>query len=486
MMLGIVGKAWPRFFFLGELAFRLTQWLHSPKSRESFDDPEKANQHPLTNLESWKVGEPLGLLESDLEYLTREEANQIIARFESIQHSFNNLLFWTGIPRDWAQRWADDHAMLTLTTAMGPLMDLADPGCPKNRMDYPEWSRYVKGASGIFSRYACICGVIRVLTIPPSEFWRLRQNSTYRTIEEPVLKGMVGSIHALQINFVHLLAGSKEIEYEAWPDDHTHEWLIRQDTNTLDFLLPPPRVMNACSNITSGKKKKKRKKKERNGPAEADHSLVVGTAHLQHRPSTKAKHEHPSSNFQGSIQQSLRKVKCEMSSKQRPAPSGARSSGDGAKGGSHEAQSLIKRTESKLAEVRNQTGSTGRREGQSTIENHTSPAKKLQSNTKSTGGEQTAKTAHYAAKRRRRSLETAQKANQSIERTEQTSKKAEKKTEKKTEKTTEKTMEKETEKKTEKTTKKKKKKKRTETKKCERSDTGENRRLKLLLSDAEQ
>jgi hypothetical protein len=42
--------------------------------------------------------------------------------------------------------------------------------------------------------------------------------STYRTIEEPVLKGSTGCCCAVQINSVHLLAKSKELEYQIWPE----------------------------------------------------------------------------------------------------------------------------------------------------------------------------------------------------------------------------------------------------------------------------
>lgn len=202
----------------------------------------------------------LSFSNDDLEYLTREEAEQIIDQFEKLSHSFDRLLFWTGIPREWAQQWADDHGMLTLTSAMGPLMDVANPQCPKIRMDYLKWSRYVKGASDIFSRYACTCGVVRVLTLPPSEAWRLRPNSTFSVIEESVLKGaMGGSSRALRVHKVHLLIGSTATEYEVWPEDQTREWLGSHGTTVLKFMVPPPLSTGSCGDTT--KKKRRRKKK---------------------------------------------------------------------------------------------------------------------------------------------------------------------------------------------------------------------------------
>jgi hypothetical protein len=71
----------------------------------------------------------LSVSNNDLEYLTREEAEQIIDRFKKIPQSSDRLLFWTGIPREWAQQWANDNGMLTLTSAMGPLMDSTDQRC---------------------------------------------------------------------------------------------------------------------------------------------------------------------------------------------------------------------------------------------------------------------------------------------------------------------------------------------------------------------
>jgi hypothetical protein len=73
--------------------------------------------------------ELLSVSSNDLEYLTPEEAEQIIDRFKKIPQSYDKLLFWTGIPREWAQQWADDHGMLTLTSAMGPLMNSKDQRC---------------------------------------------------------------------------------------------------------------------------------------------------------------------------------------------------------------------------------------------------------------------------------------------------------------------------------------------------------------------
>jgi hypothetical protein len=180
----------------------------------------------------------LSVSNNDLEYLTREEAEQIIDRFEKIPQSSDRLLFWTGVPREWAQQWANNNGMLTLTSAMGPLMDSTDQGCLRRVKAQGEWSKYVKGASGIFARYACRRGIVRVLTLPPSWAGFIRPESTYRTIEEPVLKGVSGCYSAKQINTVHLLATLGELEYQTWPENRIPERLRYGDAGSLNFRLP--------------------------------------------------------------------------------------------------------------------------------------------------------------------------------------------------------------------------------------------------------
>lgn len=251
---GVTGQAFFLFLSFGESVLRFAQWLRYRSPPAIF--PDVVAETDLC-LQAGSGGETtcklLSVLDGDLEYLSREEADNIIARFEGIPSSLDRLLFWTGLPREWAQRWADEHGMLTLTSAMGPLMDIAHPLCLKKKKKGKDWSKYVKGASNIFSRYACTCGVVRVLTVPPSETWRLRPNSTFRSIEEPVLKGIVGSAHALRVKYVHLLSGPKDAEYEVWPEDHTQAWLDSYGNDTLNFLLPP---------TTSTARKKKNKSGE--------------------------------------------------------------------------------------------------------------------------------------------------------------------------------------------------------------------------------
>jgi hypothetical protein len=178
-------------------------------------------------------------MDSDLKFLTRKEAEQIIAQFHDMPQSADRLLFWTGVPRNWAQQCADEHGLLTLTSAMGPLMDARDKNCLKSGKGKKKWKKYVKGTSAIFARYACGRGIVRVLTLPPSRAEFVRPLSSYRTLEEPVLKGSTGCCCAAQINSVHLLSDFRTLEYQIWPEDHRSDCLECSGASTLVFKLPP-------------------------------------------------------------------------------------------------------------------------------------------------------------------------------------------------------------------------------------------------------
>jgi hypothetical protein len=207
-------------------------WIYSQAPRETFSSGELTISKARTN-------ESLLVSDNDLKYLTQEEAEQIIERFEELPQSYDRLIFWTGIPRKWAQKWADDHSMLTFSSAMGPLMDRTDDRCLRRIKKSKQWSKYIKGACIIFARYACKRGIVRVLTLPP--YWAafIRPQSTYRNIEEPVLKGRSGCCGAVQINAVYLLTTLEELEYQAWPENRIPERLGCRSVGTFSFRLPP-------------------------------------------------------------------------------------------------------------------------------------------------------------------------------------------------------------------------------------------------------
>jgi hypothetical protein len=236
-MTPITRKCFPLFSFMHFIAW-LIPWPRACESRIYSQTPRKASFCEESNISEAQTDQFVSVSANDLEYLTQEEAEQIIARFMEIPRSYDRLVFWTGIPREWVQQWADEHGMLTLTSAMGPLMDRKDPRCLRRYKELEEWSKYIKGASRIFARYACKRGIVRVLTLPPSWAEFIRPESTYRNIEEPVLKGRSGCCCAVQINTVHLLTTSEELEYQTWPQNDIPEKLRCRGATISNFRLP--------------------------------------------------------------------------------------------------------------------------------------------------------------------------------------------------------------------------------------------------------
>jgi hypothetical protein len=230
-------KCFPLFSLMHFIAWLIPwpwacdSWIYSQAPRETSSRGEPTILGARTDIS-------LLVSDNDLKYLTREEAEQIIEWFKEIPQSYDRLVFWTGIPREWVQQWADDHSMLTLTSAMGPLMDRTDQRCLRLIKKPKKWSKYIKGASVIFARYACRRGIVRVLTLPPSWAEFIRPRSTYRTIEEPILKGALGCCCAVQIHTVHLLTTLEELEYQTWPQSHIPEKLTCRGAGSSDFRLP--------------------------------------------------------------------------------------------------------------------------------------------------------------------------------------------------------------------------------------------------------
>lgn len=74
---------------------------------------------------------PEPVVEFVLKCLTIDEAVQICEQFRSQIWRSDNQVMWARILREYAQGWADKHAMQTLTTAMDPLMDPKHPSCLK-------------------------------------------------------------------------------------------------------------------------------------------------------------------------------------------------------------------------------------------------------------------------------------------------------------------------------------------------------------------
>ena len=163
------------------------------------------------------------------EYLRTREAIQIHERFQSIIFEPGGQVMWTGVPREWAQKWADERKMQTLSTAMGPLFRKHHPSCQKTKMSREEWSKYVKGASRIFALYVPKNHEITVLTQPPPSRFNPTGLSTFQSIEEPILKGVHGGASVSRIDVVHItVAAATDFRYQIWPEDETHMWTRRK------------------------------------------------------------------------------------------------------------------------------------------------------------------------------------------------------------------------------------------------------------------
>lgn len=161
------------------------------------------------------------LQELHTNYLTVIEADQIRDQFRRADDG-RRLLFWTNVPRALAQAWANANEANTLSTMMGPLMDEMN-GKKKGQA----WSSYVKGVSCLFAQFARQKSAVIVLTTPPG-VGRYRNNSTYISLEEPILKWSADGSEKLQINYVHPTVRSAETsEYSRWPQDHSKLWIDR-------------------------------------------------------------------------------------------------------------------------------------------------------------------------------------------------------------------------------------------------------------------
>ena len=160
-----------------------------------------------------------------LQYVTVVEADQIHTQFVNVGFEPGRQIMWTGVSRDRVQGWADANSMQTLTTVMGPLMDKNHPSCLKLDKTVEEWRAYVKGASALFALHVPKGDVVTVITRPPPQTCNPTGDSTYQTIEEPILKGEAGNEAVARINMLHLtVKGTEQYRYQIWPVDQTRKW----------------------------------------------------------------------------------------------------------------------------------------------------------------------------------------------------------------------------------------------------------------------
>jgi hypothetical protein len=158
-------------------------------------------------------------------YLSDDEVLEITQQFEKVMLPGKQVM-WSGVPREHVQTWADKRGLQTLTTAMGPLMQKHHPLCRKNGKTTPEWSNYIKGASALFAKFTPRGNDVTVILRPPPHQFRLDGNTTYQSLEQPILKGQNGGTAISRINVVHIsVKGAEDQPYQIWPVDETDEWV---------------------------------------------------------------------------------------------------------------------------------------------------------------------------------------------------------------------------------------------------------------------
>lgn len=83
----------------------------------------------------------------------------------------------------------------------------------------------MKGAPWIFAQHACQGRRAIVLTNAPPDIYSKRKHSSYRDIEEPILKGFEAGQRTNQIDYVHpQIPGAAGFRYQVWPKDWSAEW----------------------------------------------------------------------------------------------------------------------------------------------------------------------------------------------------------------------------------------------------------------------
>lgn len=159
-------------------------------------------------------------------YLTMKEATQIIQQFRSKSWHNNRQVLWSGMLRENAQKWADEHEMQTLTTAMGPLMMPEHPLCLQSQKTAHAWSEYIHGASAIFAWYIARGETVTVLSPPPPDRFNPSGLTYYQSIEQPIIKGAIDNVSVDHIYLVHpMVERAEKLSYEFWPDDNQSTWI---------------------------------------------------------------------------------------------------------------------------------------------------------------------------------------------------------------------------------------------------------------------
>lgn len=157
-------------------------------------------------------------------FLTERESNEIYQQLKN-HMSPNRQVLWSGMFRNTAQLWADNHDMQTLATAMGPLMETKNSLCPCRRKSPLKWAKYVHGASVIFAFLITKGEWVTVLSQPPPQRFHPSGHAYYQMVEEPIIMGMTGNEPVAEIFVVHpTVIGAEDYMYLMWPIDQSSLW----------------------------------------------------------------------------------------------------------------------------------------------------------------------------------------------------------------------------------------------------------------------
>lgn len=198
---------------------------NEPVCKDSADkNPQSVNKQSVHKTPA-KLSKEVPIFDP-LQYMTEEELIEVDRQFDLALADVDVVLFWTGVDFNQVQKFARMWRLKTLTMAMGPLMDPQNPNSHKVRKKPKSYSRYVKGASGRFAQYVSHhCRRVVVITNPPPNRYSIRDDNTYQSLEEPILKGLNGNKPIPRIDYIHpTVDGAAHITYQAWPQDSTPVW----------------------------------------------------------------------------------------------------------------------------------------------------------------------------------------------------------------------------------------------------------------------
>lgn len=156
-------------------------------------------------------------------FLTIDEADEIREEFNRAWIE-DKQVFWSGADKRKTTIWAALNGFQTLTSAMGPLMEQGNDRC-KRKTCSKSWSLYMRGASALFAWRVSQGRLTTVLTPPPPHRFHPSGLTNYQDVEEPILKGVLGS-SVERIMMAHPeVAGAESFVYEAWPSDRHATWV---------------------------------------------------------------------------------------------------------------------------------------------------------------------------------------------------------------------------------------------------------------------